>query len=170
MTDQSSALKLPEMSPEATAQAVDVLLKQQVVYQEHIRQLQQLVQHQAEQMEEIQRRQLARVQPTRIVPGQVQQHSLSRDAMRLAVSNAVCRPCARGPGACVCPRACSPVCHLAAVHLCIAHACLACSVQPPALCGERAGSILSQHCALPEGGFSRGLLSLRAARLAVLLM
>eukprot|EP00802_Teleaulax_amphioxeia_P009805 Tamp_09827.p1 GENE.Tamp_09827~~Tamp_09827.p1 ORF type:complete len:435 (-),score=55.55 Tamp_09827:772-2076(-) len=70
MADQPSPTKLPAMSPEATAQAVDVLLKQQVVYQEHIRQLQQLVQHQAEQMEEIQKRQFARIHPTRIAPDQ----------------------------------------------------------------------------------------------------
>jgi len=99
MADQPSPTKLPAMSPEATAQAVDVLLKQQVVYQEHIRQLQQLVQHQAEQMEEIQKRQLARIHPTQIAPDQVQQNPLSRDAMRLAACSAACRSCARAQGA-----------------------------------------------------------------------
>ena len=82
MADPLSPSKMAEMSPEATAQAVDALLKQQVVFQEHIRQLQQLVQHQAEQMEEFQKRQPGSVQTTRIGYGQVHFPSLARCGSR----------------------------------------------------------------------------------------
>jgi hypothetical protein len=68
-----------KMSQEVTAHAVDVLLKQQQVYQQHIRQLQQLLHRQAEQMEEIQNRHLVLAQPL-VAQVQAQLHTISRMA------------------------------------------------------------------------------------------
>jgi len=68
-----------KMSQEVTAHAVDVLLKQQQVYQQHIWQLQQLLHRQAEQMEEIQNRQLVLAQPL-VAQVQAQLHTISRMA------------------------------------------------------------------------------------------